>query len=95
MFSAAGWRIDAADDRSAGRRADGGVGPGSGIAQRGPGKTVQVRRDGIGIAKATQIGAHVFAGKPQDIGLGSVSGEDRPGDGCKKTTSIHGKAIIH
>jgi len=68
VFCAGGGRVDAGDDRRAGRGADRGGRAGLGVTQAALGKAVEVRRDGVRIAVASKMRAVVFAGDPEDVG---------------------------
>ncbi len=68
MLSSSGWRIEPGDDRRPRRGADRRIGPCVQIPKAARGQRVYIRRCGILVAVAAQLGAGVFAGKPENVG---------------------------
>ena len=67
MLGPGGGRIDAGDDRRAGRGADRRIRTRPGVAQAALGQAVEIRRDGVRVAVAAQVRSVVLAGYPENV----------------------------
>ena len=83
VLGTGGRRIQAADQRGAGGRADGGTRPGEAVAQATRGEGVHVRRSCVFVAIAAHLRTMVLAGNPEDVrpvGSGGAEGGELPAE---------------
>jgi hypothetical protein len=67
VLGTGGWRIDARNDRRAGRRAHRCRRPRAQVTHPARRQLVEVRRGGVGVAVATELRPVVLAGHPEDV----------------------------
>ncbi len=74
VLDAEGGGVHAGDEGGAGGGADGGIGEGVEVADTFAGELVEVWGLGEGVVVAAEVGAIIFAGDPEDIGVGGTGG---------------------